>query len=144
MKRPVLTTTLSLFLATASLAGAQAIAQQTQPASPGTQGAAASARMANPQRQTMRLAKQLNLTAEQAAKVEPILADRDQKIAALRADTSIAPVVAKQQMRLIQKSTREQMSAILTTEQIEQFKAMHAHSRKAPVQPLTPAPAAAS
>ena len=68
----------------------------------------------NPQRETARLTKKLNLTAEQSAKLEPILADRDQKITALHNDTAISPMVAKQQMRAIHQQTKQQLATVLT------------------------------
>jgi periplasmic protein CpxP/Spy len=126
------------------LAGSLAFAQQPQPQpAPEAQAPAATApaHAQNPHKQTMKLAKELALTPDQTAKVEPILADRDQKLAALRADSTIAPKTFKQQMHAIQKSTRDQLDSLLTPAQIEQFKTMHAHGAKAPNTPLTPAPA---
>ncbi len=100
------------------------------------------AHAANPHKQAMRLAKELNLTPDQTAKVEPILADRDQKIAALRANTAIGPMVAQAQMRAIQKSTREQLSGVLTPAQMQQMKALQqSRGGKGQAQPLV-APAA--
>jgi hypothetical protein len=36
------------------------------------------------------MAKKLGLTADQQAKIEPILADRDQQVQSLRANTTLA------------------------------------------------------
>lgn len=140
MNRTTLTAALSLVLA-APLAFAQAPqtpapdAQAAQPTAP--------AHTPNPHRQAMRLAKQLNLTADQTAKLEPILADRDQKIAALRADSSLTPQAEHQQMRAIRKSTQEQLSTVLTPDQLQQLRTLQrSHSRKGQQQQPAPAPAA--
>jgi periplasmic protein CpxP/Spy len=44
----------------------------------------------NPQREAAVISKKLNLSSDQTAKLEPILADRDNKIATLRNDTTIS------------------------------------------------------
>ena len=84
----------------------------------------------------MRIARQLSLTRDQVARLEPILADRDQKVAALRADTSVAPQDARKQLRAIRQSTQEQLSAVLTPDQLQQMKAIRqAHTHRAQPQP---------
>jgi periplasmic protein CpxP/Spy len=88
----------------------------------------------NPQRETARLAKKLNLTADQSAKLEPILADRDQKIAALHNDTTISPMIAKQQMRAIHQQTKQQLANVLTPDQLQQMRALRHHGHGAPTQ----------
>jgi hypothetical protein len=80
------------------------------------------------------MAKQLNLTPDQAAKLEPILADRDQKIAALRADASLAPDAARKQMHAIRQSTEQQLSTVLSPGQLQQLRSMQ-HSHKNQQQP---------
>jgi hypothetical protein len=57
--------------------------------------------MPQPQRETARLTKKLNLSADQSAKFEPILADRDQKITTLKNDTTITPMITQKQMHAI-------------------------------------------
>jgi hypothetical protein len=88
----------------------------------------------------MHLAKVLNLTPDQTVKVEPILANRDQQIAALRANGSLAPTETRKQLHAIQRSTREQLNSVLTPDQIQQFKAIQ-QARRAKGQQATPAPA---
>jgi Spy/CpxP family protein refolding chaperone len=132
MNRIALPTTLAFVLA-----GCMAFAQQPAPASPATQAAPAPIHVANPRHQAAKLAKELNLTPDQTEKIEPILADRDQKIAALRTDTTLAPKALKKQMHAVQQSAKEQMDAVLTPEQAEQLKTLqHAHAPKS-----QPAPA---
>jgi periplasmic protein CpxP/Spy len=80
---------------------------------------------ADPHRQAMRMSKKLNLSADQMKKLEPILADRDQKIAALRSNSSLSKEDMKAQRRAIHKDTMQQLSSVLTPEQMQQLKAMH-------------------
>jgi protein CpxP len=92
----------------------------------------------NPQRETARLTKKLNLTADQSAKLEPILADRDQKIATLTNDTTISPVVRGQQIKAIHQQTRQQLATVLTPDQLQQLHSRH-HGHGAPAQTQLPA-----
>lgn len=120
MKRTALPAALALILA-----GALASPAFAQTAAPDPQTATtAPARTPDPHKQAVRLAKELNLTPDQTAKLEPVFADRDQKIAALKANTSLAPKDAKKQMRQIQMSTQQQLGAILTPDQMEEMKAL--------------------
>ena len=125
MNRLLLSTSLAL-----ALSGGLAFAQQQDPApAPATKHH----HTRDPQRQAAKISKKLNLSADQTAKLEPILADRNSKIAALKNDTTISPVVMKQQMRAIHQQTRQQLAAILTPDQLQQLKAHH-HDHGAPSQ----------
>lgn len=82
------------------------------------------------------MTRELNLTSDQQTKVQPILADRDQKLDALRNDTSLTPDAQKTQMHEIQKSAHQQLAGVLTPDQLKQ---MHGHGRgNKSAQPLTP------
>jgi periplasmic protein CpxP/Spy len=123
------------------LSGSLLFAQQPQPQPPADQAAtAAPAHAPNPHRQTMRLAKQLSLTPDQTSKLEPILASRDQQIAALRANTALAPADLHKQMHAIVQSTRQQMSSVLTPDQMQQLKSIQ-QSHRSKGQQAAPAPA---
>ena len=124
MKRLLLSTSLAL-----ALSSTLALAQQTEPPAPATKHHHAH----NPQRETARLTKKLNLSADQSAKLEPILADRDRKIAALTSDTTISPMIMKQQMHSIHQETRQQLATILTPDQLQQIKSRH-HGHGVPTQ----------
>ena len=142
MKRTILPAALALVLA-----GSVAFAQQTPaPPAPDAQQPAAAPhhhRHPSPERETARLTKQLNLTSDQAAKIEPILADRDQKMKDLWSNTALAPQDKHQQMRAIHQSTQQQLDAVLTPDQVQQLKAMHhGHRGNGQEQPPTPPPAA--
>ena len=54
-------------------------------------------RAQDPHRAAMRLSKQLNLTPDQTAKIEPILAGRDQKLAALKSSDHGRPKTLRKQ-----------------------------------------------
>ena len=91
-------------------------------------------RVPDPHRAAMRLSKQLNLTPDQTARIEPIFADRDQKIAALRSsDTPADPRTLHEQFHAIQRDTEQQLTGVLTPEQVEQMKSMH-HGHHGPRQ----------
>ena len=117
MNRFLLCTSLAL-----ALSGSLVFAQQ-QDASPAP--AAKQHHAHNPHREAAKLSKKLNLSADQTAKLEPILADRDNKIAALTNDKTISPVVMKQQMRAIRQQTRQQLATVLTPDQLQQIKSRH-------------------
>jgi len=125
MNRTLLTAALAL-----SLVGTAAIAQQTAPA-PQNDAPAQHERhhSPDPHKMAMHMSKKLGLSPDQTAKLEPILADRQQKMQALRADASLTPDQRKQQMRAIGKDSRDQLAAILSPEQMQQLKAMR-HGRR--------------
>ena len=89
----------------------------------------------NPHRQALMLSRRLNLTPDQTAKLEPILADRQQKIDALRANTALTPQGMHQQMHALREQEKSQLATVLTPEQQEQLKSMqhgrHGHPQQA-------------
>ncbi|RXH55920.1 hypothetical protein [Granulicella sibirica] len=131
MKRTILPAVLSLVL-TGSLAFAQTATQpqQTPSDAPQQQTAEHHGHRHNPHKEAVRLSKKLNLTPDQTAKLEPILADRDQKVKALHQNTALTPDDRKAQMKSIAMDTKQQLSTILTPDQLEQMKAMRHHGRK--------------
>jgi protein CpxP len=144
MNRTLLSAALTLSLA---LSGGVAFAQQQQqpqPQQPQQQDQAqqpsADAQQPfhhhhhqpNPERETARLTRQLNLTPEQSTKLQPILADRDQKMATLWSNQNLAPQDRHQQMRAIEHSTRQQLESVLTPDQVQQMRSMHRGHRGNP------------
>lgn len=148
MKRIILSTALAL-----ALTGTAAFAQQTLPA-PAQDAQTSGAPMhhgrdhhPNPQKQAEMLSKRLNLSPDQTAKLEPILADRDQKFQALRQNTALTPEQRHEQMKAIHQSTEQQLATVLTPDQLQQLKTMrHGHhggwNQRGPEGPdhQTPAP----
>jgi len=116
-----------------ALSGTLAVAQAPDqtPATPPP----AHAHTPNPSKQVAHLAKQLNLTPDQQAKLEPIFADHDQKLAALNA--SATP--DKKQRHALEQDLHTQLAAVLTPDQLEQMKAMH-HKGKGETQTIPPPP----
>jgi Spy/CpxP family protein refolding chaperone len=102
MNRFILSTSLAL-----ALSGTFVFAQQPDAAQTPTPAVKTHHHDHNPQREAARLSKRLNLSSDQTAKLEPILADRDQKLAALNNNTAISPVVMKQQMKAIHQQTMQ-------------------------------------
>ena len=116
-----------------ALSGTLLFAQQPDSTKASTPPVKAHHHAHNPQREAAHLSKKLNLSSDQTAKLEPILADRDQKIAALKSDTTISPMIAQKQMHSIHQQTRQQLAAILTPDQLQQLRSRH-HGHGAPAQ----------
>jgi periplasmic protein CpxP/Spy len=129
MYRMLLSTSLALALATSI-----AFAQQAETPAPATKYHHAH----NPQREAAKLSKKLNLSSDQSAKLEPILADRDNKISALKNDTTISAVAMKQQMQAIRQQTRQQLATVLTPDQMQQLRSMHHGHRSGQQQQSAP------
>lgn len=75
----------------------------------------------NPEKEAEFLSKRLNLTPEQTSKLEPIFADRNQKMEAIHSNTSLTRQDAWTQMREVEKSTHEQLATVLTPEQMKEM-----------------------
>ena len=61
------------------------------------------------------ISKKLNLSADQTAKLTPILADRAQKFQALLQDQSLTPHQRHEQMKAIHQNTEQQLATVLIT-----------------------------
>lgn len=131
MNRNFASVALALTLAL-PLAGSVAVAQAAaDPASQNQAQPAPAHAVRDPHKMAMRLSRKLNLTPDQTAKVEPILAERQQKIQAVKANTSLTPDQVHQQMHEIGKATHAELAGILTPDQMQQMKSMHkAHEAK--------------
>ncbi len=84
MKRILLSASLAL-----ALSGSLVFAQSTT--TPAPEGKHFHHHRPNPQQEAAWLSTKLNLSSDQTAKLEPILADRDQKMTALWSNTSTQP-----------------------------------------------------
>lgn len=78
----------------------------------------------NPQRETRMLTKRLGLSADQAAQVEPILADRAQRMEALTS-AQADPASVRAQRRTIMQDTKQKLDAVLTPAQQQEMAQMH-------------------
>lgn len=120
MKRILVLSTLTL-----ALAGGAAFAQDTAPAAKahGKHG---------PQAQLAQMKENLNLTDDQAAKIQPLLEDRAQKLKAIKADTSLTEDQKREKAKDVIKDYRSQLDGILTPEQQTKMKSMKGKAKAAP------------
>jgi Spy/CpxP family protein refolding chaperone len=129
MKRILLNSTLALTLA-ATAAFAQQATQPSGDATPAQQPAAQQGGhhrghgKMDPHKAALHVGKRLGLSDEQTAKLEPIFADSQQKMLALRSNTSLTPDQRHEQMRAIHKDTQTQLSTVLTPDQMQQLRGM--------------------
>lgn len=139
MTRLILPT--ALFFA---LSGGLAFAQNQAPEPPPNQAAPAHHQHPhNPQKEAEHLSQRLNLTPDQTSKLEPILADRDQKLEAIRSNTSLTQQDAWAQVRAVQKSTHDQLATVLTPEQMQAMHPHHGRRGGNGTQPTNPPPPSA-
>ncbi len=83
----------------------------------------------DPARAAKHLGKQLGLTQDQVAQIQPILADRQQQIESIRADQSLMPRDRRMKMRSAMMDSRNKIEALLTDQQKQQFEQMLADRR---------------
>ena len=76
----------------------------------------------SPEHETRRLTRELNLSPEQAARIEPILAARHQQMRDLRERGS----ATREQRRAISRSTRGQIDSVLSDQQRQQLHTLRA------------------
>ena len=131
MNRIILPLSLAL-----SLSCGAAFAQQTPDAAQTQQAATTDGphhhHAPNPQRQAEFLTRKLNLTPDQTARIEPILASRDQQMQALHANQQLTEQDRHQQMRTLNEQVQQQMAGVLTADQMTQLKAMRHHGHHGP------------
>jgi hypothetical protein len=83
----------------------------------------------NPARAAQRLGRQLGLTQDQVAQIQPILADREQQIESIRSDSNLMPRDRRMKMRNVMQDSRNKIEALLTDPQKQQFEQMLADRR---------------
>jgi periplasmic protein CpxP/Spy len=84
----------------------------------------------DPERQTQRLTKLLNLTPDQSNKIAAILQQRQQQFAALKSDSGADPMAQRQKMHGLMQSSQSQIEAVLTDSQRQQWQAMRDKMRQ--------------
>ena len=92
---------------------------------PAAQGGAP--RGQNADQMVQRLTTRLNLTADEQAKVKPIIEDEMQQMAALR---SMAPEDRRAKMMALREETMSNMQAVLTPDQFTQYQQMAPRGRR--------------
>ena len=91
----------------------------------------------DPGQQAAHLGKRLGLSGDQVAQITPILADRQQKVQALRADNSVSQQDRHSKVQAIMQDSNSRIEALLNDPQKQQFEQMlaqrheHQHNRQA-------------
>ena len=120
-----------LTLALASLFGMGAVFAapllQDQPAAP-QQGQ--HARRADPNQQVKRLAKRLNLTADQQNQLLPILTGRQQQMEGILNDSSLSAKDKHAKMRAVREDTDAKIRSVLTDQQKQTYDQMQQQMRE--------------
>jgi Spy/CpxP family protein refolding chaperone len=78
----------------------------------------------SPEARLQMLSEKLNLTADQQAKLKPILEDQAQQMKTVRDDTSLSQEQKKAKMKAIHESFHGQINGVLTPEQQAKLKQM--------------------
>jgi protein CpxP len=78
------------------------------------------------QRRLDKLSAQIDLTDDQKAKILPLLQAQVDQLVALRNDPSLPDEERHAKMRAIGKATSKQIRTLLTPDQLQKFKALHA------------------
>lgn len=97
----------------------------------------------NPDQELAHMTQTLNLTADQQAKIKPILEDSSKQMQSLRSDASMSQQDRKTKMQEIHKSSMSQIRAVLTPDQQQKMDSMMKshqghHERGDQAQPAAP------
>src|ERR1700720_2351337 len=82
-----------------------------------------------PELQMAELSKKLQLTDQQKKELTPIVEERDKKIKALKADTSMGKLQKVRKASEIQDNFREQAAKHLNADQVKKLEALQAERR---------------
>ncbi len=107
-----------------ALSGGVALAQQPDGPPPPPPGHHFRAHKRNPEQEVKHLTRALNLSPDQAAKLEPILASRDQQMEAIHSNGQLTQQAAREQMKALHQSTEQQLAGVLSPAQLQQMKQM--------------------
>lgn len=83
----------------------------------------------DPAKQAQHLAKRLGLSSDQVAQITPILADRQQQMKGLHADTSLSQQDRREKAKSIMQDSKTKLEAVMTDSQKQQFEQMLAQRR---------------
>jgi protein CpxP len=129
----------ALLATSAAFAQAQAAPADQQPTAQAPAGGGMRG-PADPAKEAKRLGKELGLTKDQMAQIQPILQDRANQMQALRADTSTAPADRRAKAKGIMDDSKTKIEALLNDQQKQQYEQMLAN-RKAKRQQQNQPPA---
>lgn len=102
--------------------------QDSTDASQAAQRSATNSR--SPEAIVNRLAEKLNLTADQKSQITPIIADRQQKLSDLRADTSLRRGQRMRQAKSIFEDSDKKINAVLNDQQKQQYAQLEQQMRQ--------------
>ena len=77
-----------------------------------------------------RLVPQLNLTAEQKTKVDPILADAAKKLRDIRQDSAMSEADKRTRLSEVRKDTNAKLKEILTADQWKKLQELRGENKK--------------
>jgi periplasmic protein CpxP/Spy len=129
----------ALLATSAAFAQAQAAPADQQPSAQAPAGGGMRGPV-DPAKEAKRLGKELGLTKDQVAQIQPILQDRANQMQALRADASVAPADRRAKAMGIMDDSKTKIEALLNDQQKQQYEQMLAN-RKAKRQQQNQPPA---
>jgi periplasmic protein CpxP/Spy len=136
------TTFLAALTAASLFTAGSALGQNATTPAPAPGGGSPTTPPSTP-RPRMDIAKMLNLTDDQKAKVQPILDAQREKMRAVFQDDSLSSDDKRTKMKAIRDDTNAQLKPILTPEQYQKWQSMQSRMRRvAPPGGNTPAPGA--
>src|SRR5271168_1837331 len=122
MKNQICRLAISGLLATGlTLCSAAAFAQQDTPAPDASAQQGGHRQPPTPDEQVARMTKRYNLSADQQAQIKPIIADQQQKMMALREDSSLSRDDKMAKMKSIHEDSSTKIQAVLNDTQKAQF-----------------------
>jgi periplasmic protein CpxP/Spy len=83
----------------------------------------------DPAREAKHMGKKLGLTSDQVKQITPILADRQQQMQGLRADTALSQTDRHAKFQSIRHDSKNKIEALLNDQQKQQFEQMQAARR---------------
>ena len=122
MKKQIVTLALTTFFGLGTVGVAVAAPQQDQQAPAPAQ--AREHRPVDPNRQIKMLSKRLSLSSDQQNQILPILTNRQQQIAALRADSSLSAQDRRAKMHAIRENSDAQIRGLLNDTQKQAYDQM--------------------
>jgi len=108
------------------------VAQTNPPAAPAGNGGGGAGGDKAGKHGEHKLLQALSLTAEQKAKVAPILEKARADVKAIRSDASLSKKQKHQQLQAVRQNTDQQLQAVLTPEQFQKFQAIRAEHKRSP------------
>ena len=124
-----------LFVACLMAVNAPSVLAQQQPSPAGQSVGSDSApqatgRWPTPEKAVARMSAKLNLTDDQKSKITPIIADRQEKMRALAADTSGRKMRKARKAKSIMSDSDKKIEAVLTSDQKKTYEQMKQEMRE--------------